>query len=92
MQPLKQAVPRVVTEIVRKAPLSPGKVRFAWSMAVGPAVERNTAIHLEQGLLLVDAASRQWADEVRRSSRLIMVRLKALLGEEAVTRLEVRIR
>lgn len=85
-------MPRVVTEIVRKAPLSPGKVAFAWTMAVGPAVERNTAIHLEHGLLIIDAASKQWADEVRRSSRVIMARLKAMLGDEAVTRIEVRVR
>ena len=92
MLPLKNAMPRVLTEIVRKSPLSPGKVEFAWSMAVGPAVQRNTAIRLEQGLLIIEAASRQWGDEVKRSSRVIMARLQAMLGEEAVRKMEVRTR
>lgn len=90
MQPLKQAIPRVLVDVVRRAPLSPGKVEFAWGMAVGPAVQRNTEIRLDGGLLLIDAASRQWADEVRRSSRVIVARLQAYLGDTAITRIEVR--
>lgn len=90
MQPLKQAIPRALVDVVRRAPLSPGKVAFAWGMAVGPAVQRNTDIHLEGGRLFIDAASRQWADEVRRSSRVIVARLQALLGDQAITQLEVR--
>ena len=92
MQPLKQAIPRALTEVVRRAPLSPGKVDFAWRLAVGPSVQRNTTIRLEAGRLLIDAANRQWADEVRRSSRVIVARLQALLGESAITALEVRAR
>ncbi len=92
MQPLKHAIPRALMDIVRRAPLSPGKVEFAWGMAVGPAVKRNTEIRLEAGLLIIEAASRQWADEVRRSSRVIVARLQSLLGEAAITRLEVRSR
>lgn len=85
-------MPRAVAELIRTAPLSPGKADFAWRFAVGPAVQRNTAIHLEAGLLIVDASSKQWADEVRRSIRVILARLHILLGEGAVTRIEVRIR
>lgn len=92
MHSLKQAMPRAIAEVVRRAPLSPGKVDFAWGIAVGPAVQHNTAIRLEGGLLLIDAASQQWADEVRRSSRVIVARLQTLLGDAAVTRLEVRTR
>lgn len=92
MQPLKQAMPRAVAELVRSAPLSPGKVDFAWRMAVGPTVQRNTSVRLEGGLLLVDAASRQWSDEVCRSSRVIIARLQTMLGPAAVDRIEVRVR
>jgi len=91
MQSLKQTMPRALDEIVRRAPLSAGKVEFAWGLVVGPTVQRNTAIRLEAGVLLIDASSRQWADEVRRSSRVIVARLQGLLGQ-AVTRLEVRAR
>lgn len=90
MQPLKQLMPRAVAELVRASPMSPGKVDFAWRLAVGPAVQRNTAIRLEEGLLLVDAAGPQWADEIRRSSRVILARLQTMLGETAVSRVVVR--
>lgn len=92
MQPLKHVMSRAVTDLVRSAPLSPGKVDFAWGVAVGPVVRRNTAIHLENGLLLIDATSPQWAEEVRRSAAVIMARLRTLLGHDAITRLEVRTR
>lgn len=90
MVSLKQTAPRVLTEIVRQAPLSPGKVDCAWLLAVGPAVQRQTAIRLEADLLLVDARGRAWTDEVRRSSRVILSRMQVLLGEAAISRLEVR--
>lgn len=90
MLSLKQAMPRALADIVRRAPLSPGKVACAWLLAVGPAVQRNTNIHLEADLLLVDALGRAWADEVRRSSSVILARMQALLGHGSVARLEVR--
>ena len=68
MRPLSSAVPGALAELLRGAPLSPGKVTFAWRAAVGPAVERETAVRLEGTTLIVDAATRQWAQEVRRSS------------------------
>ena len=42
--------------------------------------------------MVVEAASRQWTDEVRRSSRVILARLQTMLGDAVVARLEVRIR
>ena len=90
MQPVRDALPRAVAALIRDAPLSPGKTDFAWRVAVGPTVHRNTAVRLEQGVLLVDASTRQWAEEVRRSTRVILARLQALLGEAAVSRIEVR--
>lgn len=90
MVSLKQTAPRVLADIVRRAPLSPGKVDCAWLIAVGAAVHRQTAIRLEADLLLVDAMGRAWADEVRRSSRVILARMQTLLGEASVSRLEVR--
>lgn len=90
MIPLKQTAARALMDIVRQAPLSPGKVDCAWLLAVGPGVQRQTAIRLDGDLLLVDAKGRAWADEIRRSSRVILVRMQALLGDASVSRLEVR--
>jgi len=77
-------------ELLRGAPLSDGKVTFAWKAAVGPALERVTSVKLERGVLLVETASPHWAREIRRSSGVILPRLKSLLGDRTVTRIEIR--
>lgn len=90
MIPIASAVPGAVAELLRSAPLSPGKVDFAWKAAVGPAIQRVTAVRLEAGVLLVDATSAPWGREVSRSSRIILSRLQALLGAGVVKEIVVR--
>lgn len=70
--------------------MTQGKVDFAWSAVVGPALQRVTAVRLESGILIVDAASAQWAREVRRSAQMILKRLQDLLGTDAVREMSVR--
>ena len=77
-------------ELLRGEPLSDGKVTFAWNAAVGPALERVTNVKLERGVLLVETASPHWSREIHRSSGVILKRLKSLLGDGTVTRIEVR--
>jgi hypothetical protein len=64
MRPLQHAVPGAIAEILRAAPLSDGKVGFAWRAAVGPALERVTAVKLEGRVLLVDTAGVLWSREI----------------------------
>jgi predicted nucleic acid-binding Zn ribbon protein len=90
LRPLTSALPGALTELLRGTPLSPGKVSFAWRAAVGPAVERGTSVRLESGTLIVDATSKQWAHEVRRSSAIILTRLQKFLGPDTVTTISVR--
>ena len=90
MRPLHQAVPGAITELLRGAPLSDGKVGFAWRVAVGPALERVTAVKLVQRVLIVETASPQWSQEVMRSSPLILRRLQNLLGASVIDKIEVR--
>jgi len=90
MRPLSSALPGALAELLRGAPLSPGKVAFAWRAAVGPALERETSVRLEGGTLIVDAATRQWASEVRRASSTILRRMDTLLGPDTVKELQVR--
>jgi len=92
MKPLTSAVPGALAQLLREAPLSDGKVAFAWKVAVGPAVDRATAIKLDDATLIVDVTSAQWANEVRRSSAIILARLQTLLGKTAVAQLHVRSR
>lgn len=90
MKSLSHALPGALAALLRDAPLSAGKVDFAWKAAVGPALQRVTAVRIEGSVLLVDAASAAWAREVSRSSRLILARLQTLLGEKVVTGITVR--
>ena len=90
MKPIGAVVPGAIVALLRDVPLSAGKVTFAWTAAVGPAVQRATSVHLEDGVLLVDASSPQWAREVSRSTPIIMRRLQHLLGEGTVVGITVR--
>jgi hypothetical protein len=90
MKPLVHAVPGALADLLRTTPMSPAKIDFAWKAAVGAAMQRVTSVRLESRLLLVEAASEPWAREVSRSSRVILTRLQTLLGEDVVTRIEVR--
>jgi predicted nucleic acid-binding Zn ribbon protein len=83
-------MPGALAEIMRAAPLSAGKVDFAWRAAVGGAVGRVTAVRLEGHVLLVEATSTAWAREVRRCSPVILARLQSLLGQDTVATLTVR--
>ena len=92
MLPLTQALPGALVELLRDAPLSPGKVTFAWRAAVGPALERVTSARLEGRALVVEAESAQWAREVSRSAGVILTRVKTLLGADVVGTIQVQVR
>src|SRR5262245_20928215 len=90
MRPLTHALPGALRLLLHDMPLSSGKVDFAWTAAVGPAVARATAVKLEAGVLIVETTSTEWGHEVRRSSAMILKRLQSLLVDNAVSRIEVR--
>ncbi len=90
MQPLRHALHGAVAALLRDAPLSPGKVGLAWRTAVGPRVDRETAVRLEGAVLLVDAPDPRWAREVARATHVILPRLQQLLGEKTVTAIQLR--
>jgi len=90
MIPVKQLTPSVVTELLRRQPLSPAKVGFAWRTAAGPALSRATTAELrEDGTILVRATTAAWATEVERSRALLLTRLQEMLGPDVATRLAV---
>jgi len=89
---LSHIVPAALRELLRTAPLSDGKVTFAWKAAVGPALERATAVKLEAGTLIVETTGPEWTREVKRSSAVILTRIKTLLGENTVQSIQVRTR
>jgi predicted nucleic acid-binding Zn ribbon protein len=89
--PAYQVIPAVLAEVLRKAPLCPAKVEFAWRAAVGPAVARVTSVSLDRdGVLHVGSTEAHWTTEVRRSSKLILARLESMLGPGVVKRIATR--
>jgi predicted nucleic acid-binding Zn ribbon protein len=86
--PLQDFMPGALAAVMKKAPLTPEKVAFAWRAAVGPAVANVTEATLRQGILHVTARDKTWQREVRRAAPVILARLGAVLGD-AVSRLEV---
>ena len=92
MHPLTAALPTALAHLLRGVPISAGKVEFAWNAIVGPALQRVSAVRLEDSVLLVETADSRWAREISRSAPMILPRLQTLLGESMVTRIEVRAR
>ena len=88
MIPVQTIVPRMLAEIVRKAPLTGEKVTFAWRAAVGPAIAAATEVVLDQDVLRVRARDRAWQRELERSAATVRRRLDDFLGAGVVRTLE----
>lgn len=91
MVPVHAFLPDALAAVIRKAPLSPDKIAFAWRTAVGPSVDRVTRIRLTGHVLQVRAENAAWQREIERSAALIRVRLESLLGPGVVRGLNVTI-
>jgi hypothetical protein len=92
VHPISHVVPAALMELLRTTPLSEGKVTFAWKASVGPALDRATSVRLEGTTLIVETQGAQWTREIRRSTPVILTRLKTLLGDQTVQSVEVRTR
>ena len=89
--PVHQVMPDALAGVLRKAPLTPDKIAFAWRTAVGPAVGRVTTIELKGRVLHVRARDAAWRREVERSAGVIRTRLQTLLGDDVVHGIEVTV-
>jgi hypothetical protein len=89
--PVQEFMPAALAAILRKAPLTPAKVAFAWRSAVGVAVDKVTTIDLRDGILHVAAKDAVWQREVERSATVIRARLEALLGPNVVRYVDVTV-
>lgn len=90
MIPVRHVASSVLGAILSRQPLSPAKVNFAWQTSTGAALARATDVTLQPGGTLdVHAASAHWAREVKRSRHVLLERMQALLGPDAVTRISV---
>ena len=89
MIPVHRFMPDALAAVLRKAPLTPEKIAFAWRTAVGPSVDRVTSVELEGSTLRIHAKDAQWRREIEHSAALIRARLNALLGPGVVRGLDV---
>jgi hypothetical protein len=92
MRPLSQALSGALAELLRGVPNCDGKVEVAWKAAVGPAVERVSSVRLDHGVLFVDVPDSNWDREISRSTPIILARMRAFLGRDSVSALQIRTR
>jgi hypothetical protein len=70
--------------------MSPGKLRLAWRVAVGAAMDRATTVTLaDDGFAEVSTVDVAWRREVKRSRAEILGRLQYLVGAGALKGLRV---
>ena len=91
MIPVQTIVPGALAAIIRKAPLTPQKIAFAWQTAVGAAIAGSTDAVLETGRLRVRAKNEAWQREIERSAAIIRARLDDLLGSGVVRYIDVTV-
>jgi hypothetical protein len=91
MIPVQRFMPDALAAVLRKAPLSPEKVAFAWRTAVGQAVDRATRVRLDGVTLRVQTKDAAWQREIERSAGLIRARMDLLLGVGVVRVLAVTV-
>ena len=80
MVPIRRVIPDVLASVIRKAPLCPEKVEFAWAEAVGTALNRASRVRLDDNGVVVVTTEAEWGREIRRLSPVILQRLEHLLG------------
>jgi predicted nucleic acid-binding Zn ribbon protein len=91
MDAIHTLMPKALTELFHRGPMSQGKLEVAWRVAVGDALARASTVRLQaDGSVDVQPADQRWRTELRRSSAIILGRLNALLGANAISRLVVR--
>lgn len=89
MEPLQSFATGVLAETIRRQPPSAARTSFAWSVAVGPALARVTAVILRDGVLRVSPRDARWGREIERARDTILERVRLLLGRDAVTDLVI---
>jgi hypothetical protein len=82
--PVHRFMPDALATILRKAPLTPEKIAFAWRASVGPGVDQATTIELRGSVLYVNTKDAAWQREVERSLGIVRSRMEALLGKGVV--------
>ncbi len=92
MIPVHRFMSDALAEVLRKAPLTPEKIAFAWRAAVGPQVADATTIAIQGRVLRIETRDASWQREVERSLAVVRRRMEALLGPGNVADIRVTVR
>ena len=82
--PVQRFMTDALAPILRRAPLTPEKIAFAWRASVGAGVDNATTIELRGTVLYVNTKDAAWQREVERSLGIVRSRMEALLGKGVV--------
>ena len=89
MKPVPQFGSSVLGDIIRRQPLSPGKVSLAWQLAAGTQLARMAEAEFRApATVLLRPKDARWAAAIERSRAMIAERLCGLL---AIPGLQVKI-
>ena len=80
--PVQNIAAGVLADVIRRQHPSPARTTFAWSVAVGPALARATAVEVRNGVLIVTAKDPRWTRELERAADTILIRIQMLVGPE----------
>jgi predicted nucleic acid-binding Zn ribbon protein len=89
MIPVQDFSTSVLAQIVRRQPQSQARTNFAWQLAVGQAVARATTVQLKDGVITVRAVDRRWLREIEPMRATVIDKLRRVLGEEQITRIDL---
>jgi hypothetical protein len=84
MERLDLTAVRALRGALDQQPLTDAKVRFAWTLAAGPALARAASVQFADGVLHVRPKSDAWRPELVRSRPLILERIGQMIGPDAV--------
>ena len=90
MEPLAASATPALRAMLETQPNTTAKVSFAWSIAAGRALaSAGTPVWSSDGTVFVKARTDAWRQELRRAKPQLLQRLRLLLGEDVVRRIEV---
>jgi predicted nucleic acid-binding Zn ribbon protein len=91
MVPVKHVAAPTLAALIARQPLSPAKVQFAWQQAAGrPMARAAEPVLTPDGTLVLRVVDARWVREIARVQPVLLERLRAWLGRDAVERLALQ--
>lgn len=89
MDSLQSTATHALRALLDGQPTTPAKVAFAWRMAAGPALAKDTEPEWRDSVLVVRARTDAWRRELRRARPVLTARVQALVGPDVVKKIVI---